>query len=138
MNIIKVVLSLLACLGMGATFLPWQQTIFNGATSYKKGIDDGGWVSFGLFGLILLVSILSKWKQPLKQMAGWTIITIGLAIGYFAFTRFKEISQIAVVDIPEQLFHVETQAGIGLYLISISALGMIILPFLNRRQIERS
>lgn len=125
MNFQKILILGSGLIAVAATFLPWKKNIFNGDISYTNGVGDGGWVVFILITIIYLLLLIYRKKNILKGVVKWAIVFIGMLIIGFSGIKFKEIAQIEVVDVPDQLFHIETLPGWGLYI--LAAMGIILI-----------
>lgn len=72
----RVVIVLLAMVGMGATLLPWFHTQTHGPVPGTVGV---GWVTFGLFLAIMLVQLAAIAHESIQPRSG--LLTSGLAGG---------------------------------------------------------
>lgn len=116
MNLQRIVVLVLASVGMAATFLPWAGPI--------RGTHGDGWITLGLFAPGLLFALFGDRSQPVSSGGRILILLTGLAAGFLGLHKMY------VVAVLTQAADVSTSKAIGLGLYLVVGVGFL-LPILS-------
>ena len=131
MNKQRLVMLIVAGLGMLATFLPWVNVPIIGSVS---GTAGDGWITFVLFLVALIFCLLNNKSKPLTGgfLAGAIVPCLLAAIfGIWKIIDFNaELSAVMGDDIFSQAVGSSVSIGFGLYLVVIAGFVLPIAAFL--------
>jgi len=118
----RVFVIALAVLGMIATFMPWVSTLGFRAS----GASSQNWITFILFGLMLMIIFLSDTKWLKQDKSKWMIISLSCINGGIALAGIIDIEQYRGSFF---VFEFALRLGIGLPIILICSImiGLIML-----------
>jgi hypothetical protein len=127
----RIIVIVIAALGMLATFMPWVKAPIIGSVD---GTDGDGWITLVLFAVALVMGLLGDRTQKIetKKMYIASIATaIAALVGIWdiidAKSTIKDISGI----FSESL---NISVGYGLYLIVLAGLAMPVYLFVDRKK----
>lgn len=125
----RIIIIVIAALGMLATFLPWAKAPFVGSVD---GTNGDGWITLGLFAVALVMSLLGNRTQKIetKKMYVASIASIiAAAVGIWDIIDIKS----RINDIGG-LFSNSFSVGYGLYLIVLAGLAIPVYLFIDRKK----
>jgi hypothetical protein len=132
----RLTILIIAAIGAAATFLPWVSMPFVGSINGTKG---DGWITFGLYIVPLILSLL---KDRNAALNGTLLIVaiipalIASGFGIYKITDFN-ISMSGLNDNPfASRLGAAVSIEIGLYLVAISGILLTILSFLFKNKKE--
>ena len=119
MNKQRMALLLAAIVGIAATFLPWATVL--GMTI--DGTVGDGWISLGLFAIIIILAVLGDRGLSLKGGQFIAVVVLALcatALGVYEIMNLNKSGGEYV------------QIGFGLYVLVAAGAACLLLPFLLR------
>ncbi|MGV8057301.1 MAG: hypothetical protein AB2L12_04585 [Smithellaceae bacterium] len=123
MNKQRIGILIASGIGMFGTFMPWAKTI----NSTVDGTNKDGWISFGLFLIIFLISLIKDRSQSLKGgllYAALVPSVIAVVLGIFEIIEIKN-SMLAKY----YTFLGGVSIGFGLVLIIVAGIAVPIIAF---------
>lgn len=140
----RVVLLIVASLGLLSAFLPWLTIMIIGVT----GMDIGqGWVVLALFGVAIAGIITDKRQTPITGSMRFLLSLIGAAAAGFGVWKLIQIRQgkleVAgeigelgrIGDGLDGMFAGMFELGFGLYILIGAGALLAILPLIRRRSV---
>lgn len=120
-------------LGVLASFLPWVKVPFIGSINGTSG-DGDGWITFVLFAITLLISLLGQKTKAITGGLFYGAILPGLIAGIVGALNIVDInSKIAKTGLSGSI-----SIGYGLYLVVIAGFALPILGFLIKDKAQDS
>lgn len=129
MNKQRLAILIVAGLGALATFLPWVKAPIVGTINGTKG---DGWITFVLFAVPLIISLLKDKTTALKGGLLYGAIIPSILAGIFGIFKIMDLNSI-ISEREDSPFARMLSAGIsiefGLYLVVLAGLLLPILAF---------
>jgi len=130
MNKQRLGILIAAAVGMLATFLPWINT-FMGSVAGSSG---DGWISFGLFAIVLILVLTGDKKTRLagkKFIASLVMAVLAGALGIWKIVDFKSSMSEAMGGDPfSEALGAGFSIGMGLYLMVLAAIAVLVIGFI--------
>lgn len=131
MNKQRLGMLIAAAVGMLATFLPWINMPLMGSIAGSSG---DGWISFGLFAIVLILALTGDKKTRLagkKFIASLVMGVLAGALGIWKIVDFKSsMSEAMGGDIFAEAMGASFSIGIGLYLMVLAAIAVLVIGFI--------
>ncbi len=132
MHLQKILLVPLSILGMLATFLPWFVSPGVPATD---GTVGAGWITFGIYFLVLLVLLIGNIKSRLSGFSFVCICILSILCSVYGLIL---TDQQTFGDI-NTLTQTSTSIGIGLYLLISVGFLILVIGFITKgRKLSRT
>jgi len=127
MNKQRVAIIICAAAGMLCTFMPWVNVPIVGSVNGTRGND--GWITFCLFAVPLVISLLGNQKTNITVNNGYIVMAVALVasgIGIYKIVDFNHTMG-ATDDNPfSKLLESTISVGFGLYLLVFAGIAIII------------
>jgi len=127
----RIAVLIVAAVGMIATFLPWINISIAGSV---PGSEGDGWITFVLFGVPLLLSLIGKREQMLAdsgKIAALIASLLALALGVWKLIDLANMS-VDENNVFAEALSEAVSAGIGLYLVVICGVLIPVVLFVIR------
>ncbi|MBN2571990.1 MAG: hypothetical protein JXA68_07670 [Ignavibacteriales bacterium] len=138
MNKQKLVIIIIAALGVVSTFLPWATVKLYASISINGTNGGDGWITLGLFAIAGTLSLIGDRKRPLNgtykiitMVAGLVAAVVGILNIVNMRSKLSEISNQNFFG--DQLKDM-VSTGFGLWLIVICGLALAIVIYLMREK----
>jgi hypothetical protein len=142
MHLQRILICLIAVLGVGTAFLPWKMESLLGETTVTTGTDTAiilnsmqlgdGWLVLAIFLIVLLLAVAGKRRAAMSWVK--TFATAFLAIGIAAVAVYDIVALKKLsVNLPGSSLNTEVVAGYGLYATAGIASLLTLLAFAGRR-----
>lgn len=130
MNKQRLAVLIVAGLGALATFMPWVKMPIVGSIN---GTAGDGWITFGLFAIPIIISLLGDRTKPIKGILVYVAIVPAALAASIAISKILDFkSKMAEMD--DNLFASMIQATVtvefGLYLVVAAGLTLPIAALL--------
>jgi len=127
MNKQRLGILIIAAIGMLATFLPWFKAPIIG-TIY--GTEEEGWITFILFTIPLIISLLNDKSKPLKEARLTGAIVPSIIAALIGIWKIKHINSNIGDDFFSKALSSSFSIEFGLYLIVLAGIALPIIAFL--------
>lgn len=133
----RVILLILAVIGMSTIFMPW--VVYPRIDVFLTGSMGDGWISFALFLIILIIILIKGISKPLSAFQKYTVFGCALLNLVMVVFKIYNFSIDKANFNPEDPYLITATAGshlgYGLYMLAvISALTLIIVFLFNTRK----
>ncbi|MDP2696046.1 MAG: hypothetical protein Q8O87_02220 [bacterium] len=125
----RLTILILAAVGMAATFVPWATIPGLGSIS---GTQGDGWVTFGLFAIPLIISLLGDKSQSLRGGMLWGAIVSSVLAAAIGVWKIVDINNVVGDNPIFQVLGGGGGVGIGLYLVVIAGIVLSIVAFVMK------
>jgi hypothetical protein len=138
MHFSRILLVLASFLGIGTAFLPWKSETILGVTTKTTGLDSpvllgsmqtgDGWIAIVCFGLIVLLAIAGRRRQPagiIKKITSALLALVVAATTVYDSLQMEKLS----VNVPGSLLSTKVAASSGIYICLAVAVFTIIISF---------
>ena len=127
----RIIIIVIAALGMLATFMPWIKAPIIGSVD---GTDGDGWITLALFAVALAISLLGDRTQKIKTKKLYIASLAGIiaaGIGILDITNVK-----SSMDDINSIFSgtLNISVGYGLYLIVLAGIAIPVYLFVDRKK----
>ena len=133
MNKQKIVLVVIAAVGILATFMPWVNVPIVGSINGTQG-GGPGWITLGLFAVALVVSLLGDRSKALISPNLYGVVLPGAIAAIYAIYKIVKFrSAMGDMDGGDNPFAAalgsSVSVGVGLYLVALVGIALVIVPF---------
>ena len=136
----KIAFLATACMGIIATFLPWEKIAVMGVVSESLtginitesvlGSKGVGWVSLVLFAMVVILVCTGKRTQPIPAVKKWIMMIMGLCAAIIGVHTYMDVQQKAILNPQENGgLSFESSAAMGIYIVIAAGAALILLGF---------
>jgi hypothetical protein len=128
----RIIIIVIAGLGMLATFMPWIKAPIIGSVN---GTDGDGWITLVLFAVALVMSLLGDRTQKIKTKKIYIASLVCIIAAVVGILDIIDINS-SIEDIGSGIFSEELNisVGYGLYLIVLAGIAIPVYLFVDKKK----